>query len=326
MIAVKRFPSNPILAPNTQQSWEQEAAFNGCPIVADGATHLLYRAMSQAQTIKGKYIELSTIGHAISFDRVHFLNRRQLIFPQYDWEQFGCEDPRVTQLDGKFYIFYTALADFPPSPKGITVAVATTRDFHTIEAKHHVTPFNAKAMALFPQRVNNKLAVILTANTDLPPAKIAIAYLDCESQLWNTSFWEKWHAKLDDHVLPLLHSLHDHVEVGAPPIKTNDGWLLIYCYIRNYLSSNKTFGIEALLLDNTNPNKILGRTDMPLLVPEFKYELVGKIPNVIFPSGALVYNNNLGIYYGAADTTVCLATCKLEELLSVLRPKQKNTS
>lgn len=322
MVLVTRFLGNPILQPNKKNAWEQEAAFNGCPIIADDAVHLLYRAMGKPVTIDGKQVELSIIGDAISFDRIQFLNRRPFITPEHAWEKFGCEDPRVTKIDGKYYIFYTALSEFPPAPAGITIALATSRDMQKIDEKHHITPFNAKAMALFPEKIQGKFTAILTANTDLPPSKIAIATFEDESQMWDERFWQTWYSDLDHHIVPLLRSLHDHIEVGAPPIKTSEGWLLIYCYIRNYLSSSKIFGIEAVLLDHNNPKKVIGKSDIPLLFPERPYEMSGKIPNVIFPSGAMVNNNNLGIYYGAADTSVCLATCNLDELLKELQPNK----
>lgn len=318
MVSLTRFPGNPILFPDGKHAWEKLASFNGCPIIADDGCHLLYRAISNQQKIKGKTLELSTIGHAISFDRVTFLNRRQFIVPEHPWEQYGCEDPRVTWVDGRYYIFYTALSFWPPAAKGIAVAVAVTDDFRHIKEKHLVTPFNAKAMTMLPEKINGKYAVVLTANPDLPPSTIGVAYFDSINDLWNVSFWKQWYASLKDHAIPLLRDHHDHVEIGAPLIKTNKGWLMIYCYIKNYLSSHKFFGIEAALLDAGNPQKIIGHTSQPLLYPEQEYEVTGFIPNVIFPSGALVYNNNLGVYYGAADTRVCLATCPLDELLEEL--------
>jgi beta-1,2-mannobiose phosphorylase / 1,2-beta-oligomannan phosphorylase len=313
MVSLKRFGGNPLLAPDKKHKWESVAALNGCPVVADDGCHLLYRAISDSNK--------STIGHAISFDRVKFLNRRQLIAPEHPWEQFGCEDPRVTFMDGTFYIFYTAISRWPPEPKGIAAAVATTQNFRTIIEKRVVTPFNAKAMTLLPEKINGKYAVILTANSDLPPSTIGIAYLSSLQQLQDKEFWLDWYAHLNLHSIPLLRNSHDHVEVGAPLIKTDSGWLMIYSYIKNYRSSQKFFGIEAALLDIHNPQQIIGHTSHPILYPEVDYELTGLIPNIVFPSGALEYNNNLGVYYGAADTRVCLATCQLDELLGELIPK-----
>ncbi len=324
MIKISRFEGNPILKPNLENNWEKEAVFNGCPIEDDGKIHLLYRAMSSSQNIAGVNLELSTIGCATSFDKVHFENRRQLIVPEYDWEKFGCEDPRVTKMDGKYYIFYTALSDFPPSPSGIKLGVAITKDFQKIEEKHQVTYFNSKAMALFPERVNGKMVAILTVHTDMPPSSIAIALFDNQSQMWDKNFWDEWYASLEDQSIHLLRSLNDHIEIGAPPVKTEEGWLLIYCYIRNYRSHNRTFGIEAALLDLNNPYRVLSTTDEPLFVPERDYELYGKVPNVIFPSGVLVSNEEVGIYYGASDTSCCLATCSLKDLVGELRIRERH--
>jgi beta-1,2-mannobiose phosphorylase / 1,2-beta-oligomannan phosphorylase len=318
MVSLKRFPGNPLLAPDPKHSWESVASFNGCPIIGDDGCHLLYRAISSPLTIGGEKIELSTIGHAISFDRVHFLNRRPFVTPEFPWERFGCEDPRVTYMDGTYYIFYTAIASWPPNPKGIAVACATTQDFRKILDKHLVTPFNAKAMTLFPEKINGRFAVILTANSDLPPSTIGIAYLDSLQLLQDQLFWADWYDNLGHHKIPLLRDHHDHVEIGAPLIKTKAGWLMIYSYIKNYRSSQKFFGVEAALLDFKDPQQIIGHTNHPILYPEFDYELTGLIPNIVFPTGALVYNNNLGVYYGAADTRVCLATCAIDELLEEL--------
>ncbi|MCL4338709.1 hypothetical protein M1271_03400 [Patescibacteria group bacterium] len=328
MVSIDRFSGNPLLSPDPKKNWESEAVFNGCVVEeknADGSfvQHMLYRAMGKAQNVGGINLELSTIGIADSIDRMHFQNRRQLIVPQNDWEKYGCEDPRITKFEGKYYVFYTALSKFPPDADSIKVAVAVTTNLSRIEEKHIVTPFNAKAMALFPERIDGKIAAILTVHTDLPPAKIGIALFDEISQIWDRKYWERWYGDLDHHVIPLLRSINDHVEVGAPPIKTSEGWLILYCYIRNYMTYHKIFGIEGLLLDLHDIRKRLGRTRKPLLIPEKDYELYGKVANVIFPSGALASNNHLGIYYGAADNTCCLATCNLDTLLSDIRPKSR---
>src|SRR3989338_8825365 len=115
---------------------------------------MLYRAESSERDFEGAYRSISTIGYANSTDGIHFENQKQLIKPEKPWEKFGCEDPRVTFLNDKYYIFYTPLSTYPFSAPGIRVGLAITKDFKTIEAKHPVTPFNAKAMALFPQKIN----------------------------------------------------------------------------------------------------------------------------------------------------------------------------
>jgi len=315
MIEFRRSEENPILIPLPESDWEAEAVFNGCPVVSGGKIHLLYRAASSPQIISGTKMSLSTIGHALSDDGIHFKSRKQFIKPENDWEQFGCEDPRVTKLGGKYYIFYTAISTCPLCAEGIRIGLAITRDFREIEAKYPITPFNSKAMALFPGKIGGKLVAVLTVNTDNPPAQIGLAFFDHEEQMWSPEYWEGWCSFLDDHVLPLQRTSKDHIEVGAPPIRTRAGWLLIYSYIQNYFSPPPVFGIEAVLLDLENPAKIVARTEKPLLVPQAVYETYGRVPNVVFPSGALVKGKTLRIYYGAADTTCAVASGNLNALI-----------
>lgn len=324
MVKVKRYRQNPILTPDEEVNWEAVATFNGCPIRERDKFHFLYRALSSSQHYFGYDLELSSIGYAVSDDGIHFRNRRLLISPEYQWEEFGCEDPKVTRLNDKYFIFYTALGDYPLTPPGIKIGLAITKNFEEIEEKHRVTYFNSKAMALFPERIKGKMVAILTVNTDQPPAAIAVAFFDEESQLWSKEYWDHWLALLNKQALSLQRDASDHVEVGAPPIKTEKGWLLIYSYIKNYFSPPATYGIEAVLLDLENPLKIVGRTKEPLLAPKEEYELYGKVPNVIFPSGALVQNEKLHLYYGAADTTCCLASLELKDLMNEMLFQKSN--
>lgn len=318
MIKVKRFIGNPILKPG-KDGWDSKAAFNPSPVEHGEKTFMLYRAEEDGQKVEDKTITLSTIGIAQSRDKINFDNRRQFIKNEFEYEKFGCEDPRVTKVGDKYFIFYTALSAYPPDVNSIKVAVATSRDLLKIDEKHLVTPFNAKAMTLFPRKINGSYVAILTVDTDDPPSKIGIAFFQEEEQIWEEEYWHNWYRKLDHYIVPLLKSSDDQVEVGAVPIETPEGWLLIYSYIKNYVSSEKIFTIDAVLLDLENPLKIIGRLEEPILVPEKDYELTGNVPNIIFPSGAIVSNDNVGLYYGAADTTCCLVTFRLDEALSSLR-------
>ncbi len=196
--------------------------------------------------------------------------------------------------------------------------MAISTDLKNIQEKHLVTPFNAKAMTLFPEKIGGKMCALLAVNTDRPPSKIAFAYFNKEEDMWSEKYWQSWYAKLDEHSISLQRRPQDHVEVGAPPIKTKYGWLLIYSYIRNYFSPQRLFTIESVLLDLKNPSKIIARIDYPLLTPEEGYERYGIVPNVIFPSGALLNKDELSVYYGAADTTCALATGKLSLLVNAM--------
>ncbi len=317
MKSASRISANPILSPNPKNEWEAAAVFNPSIIKDDNNLyHMLYRALSDEKDHHGHKMRVSTIGYAASDDGVDFTNRRQFIYPEHEWEKYGCEDPRVTKIDGKYYIFYTALSNYPPTADGIRVAVAISKDLKTIEEKHLVTHFNAKAMTLFPSKINGQYTAILSANTDKPPSKVAIAKFDHIEQLWSPGYWERWYQNLNLHQLPLCRIDTDQIEVGAKPIKTEDGWLLVYAHIQNYYTEDKRiFGVEAALLDLDDPQKIVARTANPFLVPAEDYELDGMVPNVIFPSSVLIEDNSLAIYYGATDNYCALAELSLTDLV-----------
>jgi len=309
----KRSSENPILLPDLGSAWESEATYNPSPLICEGMVHILYRATGKAA--EGQP-ETSSIGVATGKDGIRFKERRQLIVPENSWEKLGCEDPRATVFEGRVYIFYTAVEAF--SADGIKVAVAVSDDLKKITEKHLVTPFNAKAMELFPERINGKIAAILTVNTDRPPARIAIALFDRIEDIWSEKYWETWYGNLGDHMIPIDVNERDQIEVGSAPLKTEKGWLLFYSYIYNYFAQPAIFGVQALLLGDTDPRKIVGEVKRPFLVPEEEYEQYGRVPRIIFPSGAMLRRSSVYLYYGAADTTSCLAIFKLKELLEEL--------
>jgi len=319
-LSCHRYKNNPILTANQDNLWEAEAVFNPSVVQKDHLVHALYRALSASQDYEQQTLKLSTIGSAESQDGLNFTNRHQLIIPERPFEKFGCEDPRVTWAENQFVIFYTAISSWPPKADSIKVAVALSDDLKTIKEKHLVTPFNAKAMALFPAKINGKYWAILTVNTDNPPAKIALAEFDQLSDIWSESYWQQWYLELDQHVLELPRMNTDQLEVGAVPELTADGWVLIYAHIQNYRDEGKrVFGIEACLLDKMNPRKIIGRTMEPLAIPEQDYEKDGLVPNVIFPSGALLTDNEFRIYYGATDSSCAVMAMRTLPFLSYLK-------
>ncbi len=315
MFVVKRSKHNPIISPISENAFEAFATFNCSPVKIGKNIHLLYRAQSFPETFENNNFSLSVIGKAASSDGLHFNKREQFITPEHVWERFGLEDPRVTKIGGKYYIFYTALSVYPFCGDGIKVGLAISHDMKTISEKHLITPFNAKAMALFPEKINGKYVALLSVNTDRPPSTIAVAEFSKIKDMWNPDYWKKWYSELDKHILKIPKTNNDQVEVGAPPIKTSDGWLVIYSHIKNYFSNDKVFGIEATLLDLKKPQQIIGKSRGPLLTPEESYEKYGQAPNIIFPSGALVKGDRLSIYYGATDTTCAVAELDLPSLL-----------
>ncbi len=324
MFVVKRSHHNPILVPDKDHYWEAFATFNMSVVKKGKMFYGVYRAISAVDKLRTPE-RISIIGIGQSKDGKDFEKRAPFITPQEEWEKYGCEDPRITYFEGNYYVFYTALSRYPFKASGIKVAVAVSKNLKKIKERHLVTSFNAKAMTLFPERINGKVTVILSVNTDMPPAKIAIAQVDNIEELWNPSFWEKWYKEIDQHVIDLKRFPYDHIEVGATPVKTSEGYLLVYSHIQNYFSSpenfSRIFGVEAVILDFNNPLKIIGRTRGPLLVPSESYELLGHVPDVVFPTGAIINKNILTVYYGATDMTVCMAHVNLTDLMGTILPQ-----
>lgn len=327
MFVVRRSHHNPIITPDKDHYWEAYACFNMSIVKVGRMFYGVYRAISAIDRLRTP-TQISIIGIGKSRDGRHFAERKPFITPEEEWEKYGCEDPRITFFEGNYYIFYTALSHYPFDAGGIKVAVAISKDLKKIKERHLVTPFNAKAMTLFPERINGKITVILSVNTDMPPVKIAIAQVDKIEELWKPKFWEEWYKNIDKHFINFRRSPYDHIEVGASPIKTSHGWLLVYSHIQNYFEGSnldRIFGVEAVILDFNNPLKVLGRTHGPLFSPRESYELLGYVPDVVFPTGAILKGGTLLIYYGAADMTICMAHINLNDLTGTILGEELNS-
>jgi predicted GH43/DUF377 family glycosyl hydrolase len=324
MFVVRRDPHNPLIGPDSGEPWREHAAFNPS-VVRDGqVVRMYFRALSSPPAVIAPFETGSTIGMAISQDLgMTFGAPSQALRPQEPWEAFGMEDPRAVVIEGKTYLTYTALGGYPYGAENIKAAIAVSDDGVNFTERHLMTPFNAKAFALFPQKVGGKYVGFLTVHTDFTPEHprpvIALARADRIEDFWNSEYWDQWYANLDQHVVEhLRRSDEDHMEVGASPIYTEDGWLLIYSYISHYYDeSRRSFGIEALLLDLEDPTKLVART-APFLTPEEGYEREGTIPNIVFPSSAVIADEDVVVYYGGADTVCARASIRLKDLLDTL--------
>ncbi|MFZ2500545.1 MAG: hypothetical protein WAW90_00985 [Minisyncoccia bacterium] len=323
MFVIHREPHNPILSPRREHPWEALATFNPSVIREKNGWRMYYRALSNPAALISPYAEQSTIGEAFSEDGIHFHSRRQVLVPEESWESFGCEDPRATIFEGVTYLTYTALGGYPFSKENIKVAIAVARDGENFTERHLATPFNAKAFAIFPERVNGKVAALLAVHTDDPPAEICLVYADTIEDFWSPAFWETWYANWKSHAVSFRRNSNDHVEVGSPPILTEKGWLIFYSYIEDYFSGNeRVFSIEAALLDRDDPSKIISRTES-ILVPEEIYEKYGVIPDIVFPTSVSIGDNGqLDLWYGAADTVCAKASVKMNDLLRALDPER----
>ncbi len=326
MFVLKRSKNNPLISPVKEHHWEASATFNMTVVKSGKKFYGLYRAISDGDRLRIPQ-EISVIGIAESSDGEVFDKRRVFIEPEEEWEKFGCEDPRTTFFEGKYYTFYTALSVYPFAPEGIRVAVGISDTLDRVDERHQVTTFNSKAMTLFPERINGKVTVLFSSHTDGSAAKMSFAQADKIEEFWSPEFWDNWYHQMDSQVVEnLRRNDFDHVEVGATPIKTEHGWLVIYSHIENFFPSPEgapRFGVEALLLDLNDPRKVIGRTKGPMLIPEEPYEIYGQVANIVFPTGTLVQGDTLTIYYGGADTTICAAKVSLKDLISTMNPETK---
>lgn len=332
---LKRYPDespHPILAPREDVEWEAMAVFNPSVVYDGGIFRMLYRTYTRdlKETTPrlnrpGFYFknQNSRIGYAESRDGIHFERRdNPFIVPDQDFDRYGCEDPRITKIGDTFYITYTAIdapLDNPDHKPRVRIALATTRDFITV-TKHGIIgpPIESKAAAFFPESIaGGKTALILTVNSDSENSRVVVRYFDSLEQAMTPSdtAWEDF-LKSSSETAPLQTAwwLHRGPELGAVPIKTDRGWLLIF----SAESMSDTWTISAALLDLEQPHKLIARAPGPLLQPVTSYEREGLVPNVTFPEGAIIVGDDLYVYYGCADTVIGLARCKLNELLDYI--------
>jgi len=334
---LKRYQQNPVIKPSENNKWESRAVFNCGVVYKNDLIHLLYRAIGKDKNY------ISRLGHAMSKDGINFKRNDKPIFePIEKYEKWACEDPRITEINGTFYITYVALSK--PAREGggpPRTALASTIDFINFERHGIITPKGAdnRDAVLFPEKINGKYVILHRPHNwtkkDIYEKKGKMYLMVKEETIeWplnekpdyfpeKPSIWVASSNNLKDwteHKV-IMESQEDweSIKIGAgpPPVKTDKGWLLIYHGV-GYDNGIKKYKSGAALLDLKNPSKVIARTKEPILEPEEDYEIFGDVPNVVFPEGAIVKGNELFVYYGAADKTCCLATCNLEELVNFI--------
>jgi predicted GH43/DUF377 family glycosyl hydrolase len=310
-----------LLAPDPAHAWESVSAFNASVQRGpDGRLHLLYRATNRAR-FWDEPDYASSIGHATSLDGVTFDRRAApLLSPAAPYElPLGCEDPRLMRIDGRWVVLYTAV-EGPFGGQRVRIACATVDDgFSRVERHGIVGPDTGSKAAALVEHAGRELSMLWTFQADSPLSTIL----------------ESRYASLD-HLLsgdrePVLRSLmrfEEHVvlgptagdwrgpELGAVPVATEHGLLFVLCPETHTRHDEWTIG--AALLDPDDPRRVLARTSEPLLAPTTETEQRGVMPNVTFPSGALIVGDELHVYYGAGDTDVNLATMPLAALYAAL--------
>ena len=170
-----------------------------------------------------------------------------------------------------------------------------------------------KNVIFFPRRINGKLHFLHRIKPD-----IQIVCVNDLNEL-NPDFWQNYLLRFKDHVVlyPKLKHEISYIGGGCPPIETKEGWLIIYHGVYDTIKGF-VYCACAALLDLENPEKVLARLPYALFQPELDWELKGEVNNVCFPTGAVVIDDKLYIYYGAADERIACASMSLSELLSEL--------
>ncbi len=330
-IRARRPTDRPMISPLAHSEWETQGTFNPAAITDDeGRVHILYRAIGNDG--------ISRIGYASSGDGVRVDGRSSYpVFAmsvpdrelqpgtrRYDPIMYasggswgGTEDPRMVRIGDRVYMTLTAFEDW--GNMRIALTSIALEDMKKRQWKWRrpvfISPKNARSKnwVIFPEKVNGKYAILHGISPN-----ILIAYTD----------------SLD--IIPAFASSPDHggygyhdrsrekywdstvKGAGAPPLKTKDGWLLLYHAIHE-----NRYKVGAMLLDLHDPTKVLYRSPAPILFPEMPYENDGK-PNIVYATGAVVKGDDLYIYYGGGDKHVCVAQMNLDELLGWLKKYGKN--
>ena len=293
----RRHPENPILRPRDGIPWERKAVFNPGVVEHERRIYMLYRAVGEYE------LYISRLGLAVSEDGVHFKRYPEPVFsPREPYERFGCEDPRITSLEGRYYVTYTALSARAFSGRGNRVALASTVDFQHFERHGVILPeLEDKDAAIFPEKVHGKYIMFHRVFPD-----IWISYS-------NDLFHWYGHRKV---MYPRLgHWDSEKIGAGAPPIKTEEGWLLFY----HGIDATHRYSIGVALFDLDDPSQLISRPVEPLLEPVAEYERNGDIPNVVFVCGVVKRDEEFLVYYGGGDKVICLASAPVQEVVDFAR-------
>lgn len=331
-----------IILEKTTLDFENEGVLNPAAIKEGNFVHLFYRAVHE-----GNY---SSIGYCLLNGPLQIEDRhyKPILVPEFDYELHGIEDPRIVKIEDIYYLTYTAfdgvnalgclatstdLVHF--EKKGIIVPQITYEEFNklsnpdpSVDSKYfRYNQHNGilekdgikmlvwdKNVIFFPRKINNKFYFMHRIR---PEIEIVVA-IDNLTDL-TPEFWKNYFLNFSDFVLlsPKFDHEISYIGGGCPPIETEFGWLLIYHGVKDSLKGY-VYSACAALLDLENPQKEIARLPFPLFKPEYVWELKGEVNNVCFPTGAVVFDDLLYIYYGAADERIACASVSLNELLKEL--------
>lgn len=293
---------NPILPP-TDQNWENRGVFNPAAFEWQGNIYLLYRAQGQDG--------ISRFGMAKMNSPVEVSQRKTTpVFspdPDTEYESMGVEDPRVTRVDGEYFVAYVAASKYPPlmtvpahpreSDWRVRVSLAKTQDFSNwTRYGVIISHIDSKDAALFSEKIDGNFCLL---HRVFPHIRIAVAA-------------DGRRYKERGPVFGPRDGMWDEVKVGvgAPPIKCPFGWILFY----HGVDKNKVYRLGIALLDLHDPSLVIGRTPEPVLEPETSWEKDGQVANIVFTCGAVEDSDNYWVYYGGADTVIGVASISKKEV------------
>jgi beta-1,2-mannobiose phosphorylase / 1,2-beta-oligomannan phosphorylase len=300
-----RHPANPIL---TAEDWPYpaNAVFNPAAAAVDGEVVLLARVEDR----RG----ISHLAVARSANGIDgwAIDSEPLLAPDdgIESEQWGFEDPRTIWVDelGRWVITCTAYG-----PAGPSVFLATTEDFTSVERYGTVRHPEDKNAALLPYRIEGRWVLFHRPQTQFGGAHGAIL-LSRSDDLIN---WSAPEQVLQPRAGAWWDSLR--IGLGPPPLRTEHGWLLLYHGVKETVAGG-IYRVGLALIDLDEPTRVLHRLPSWVLAPLAPYERNGDVPNVVFPCGLLhdPATGEVRLYYGAADSSICLATARLGDLLDAV--------
>lgn len=297
---VKRYKGNPILTKN-DVPYSVHTVHNAGIAKYQDKYYMLFRShLDTGRSIIG--LAESNDGYSFFVHAEPFIiPATESIFKEY--EAFGVEDPRISCIEGEYYITYSAY-----SKHGVRIGLAKTTDFKSIQRISLITEADYRNVVLFPEKINGRYVRLDRPHSEISPWAIWISYSK------DLIYWG------ESELIMMPAPYHwDEMKIGpgATPIKTDKGWLSIYHGVFPTMDGSiYRLGVALHKLDN--PAIVLGVGDSWILQPEDPWEVTGYVHNVVFTCGAILENNGIvKIYWGAADSVMCVGTAKIEVLVNL---------
>ncbi|NLZ96079.1 MAG: glycosidase [Bacteroidales bacterium] len=295
---IKRYSGNPILT-KKDVPYPVATVHNAGMIKHNDEYIMLFRSHKlNGRSIIGKAV--SSNGYDFEVESTPFMTpATDGAFKEY--EAFGIEDPRISYIDGEYLITYSAY-----SQHGVRIGLAKTKDFKSIERFSLITEADYRNVVIFPEKFNGLYARLDRPHSEISPWAIWISYSP-DLKYWGDS----------ELIMNPVKYHWDEMKIGpgATPIKTPRGWLNIYHGVFPTMAGS-VYRLGVALHDLKNPAKIIAVGDEWILQPEETYEITGYVPNVVFTCGAIPEpDGSVKIYWGGADTVMCVGTANIEELV-----------